>query len=222
MNRVLFFYLPLFRRSMSGERRLPCLFCQDFSEIHALIGVILPSREARSIFSPAAIPPLAACSAASFPKASARYCLRGLAQVIVVRRSSSSHRLMANRSARSFCRPGLSSLLRAFRTASWTMRYICSEKNIVRRRPHAEIFHGVPSGPSPLPLKRKTSAAAVRLPSQERNPRASNQGPMESARHGTGRCISIVIFTASDRNSIQLFIKKETAVSGQTTEKRDR
>jgi hypothetical protein len=93
---------------------------------------------------------------------------------------------------------------------------------MVRRRPHAEIFHGVPSGPSPPPLKRKTRAAEVRLPHHDRNPRASSQGPIESARHGTGRCISTEIFTASDRSSIQLFIKKETAVSGQTTEKRDK
>lgn len=93
---------------------------------------------------------------------------------------------------------------------------------MVRRRPHAEMFHGVPSGPSPVPLKRNTIAAAVRLPSHDRNPKASSHGPIESARHGTGRCISTVIFTASDRSSIQLFIKKETAVSGHTTENKER
>lgn len=129
---------------------------------------------------------------------------------------------MTNLSALSICNAGLSILLRAVRTQSWTMRYICSEKNITRRRLHVEMFHGVPSDPRPSPLKRKRSADVVRLPSHARNPKASSQGPIESARHGIGRCISIVIFKASDRSSIQLFIKNERAVSGQITENSER
>lgn len=93
---------------------------------------------------------------------------------------------------------------------------------MVRMRPKADMFHGLPDGPRPSLLNMKTRADEVRLPSQERNPKASSQGPMESDRHGTGRLHSTAIFTASDRSSIQLFIKNETAVNGQTTEKSDR
>jgi hypothetical protein len=93
---------------------------------------------------------------------------------------------------------------------------------MVKRRPHALIFQGVPSGPRLLPLKRYTSAAVVRLPIHDRNPRESSHGPIESALHGTGRCVSIAIFKASPRSSIQLLTKNDTAVSGQMTEKRDR
>lgn len=99
---------------------------------------------------------------------------------------------------------------------------MCSEKNMVKRRPHVLIFHGVPSGPRPSPRNRYTSAAVVRLPIQDKKPRDSSQGPMESALHGTGRCVSIAIFKASPRSSMKLFTRNETAVSGQTTEKRER
>ena len=99
---------------------------------------------------------------------------------------------------------------------------MCSEKNMVKRRPQALIFHGVPSGPRPLPLKRKTRAAEVKLPIQDRNPRALSQGPMESALQGTGRWVSKASFKASPRSSIQLLMKNETGVSGQMTEKSDR
>ena len=125
-------------------------------------------------------------------------------------------------SDRSFCKPGLSSLLRALRTPSCTARKMCSEKNIVRRRPQTLMSQGVPDGPKPSPLKRKTRAADVKLPSQARNPSASNHGPMESLLHGTGRWVSKAIFMASPRSSIQLLMKNETPVNGQTTEKRDK
>src|SRR5436305_936079 len=100
---------------------------------------------------------------------------------------------------------------------------MCSEKKTVRRRPDALIPRGEPSGPRPPPLlKRKHRAAVLMLPSHVKKPRQSNQGPIESARQGTGLCISTEILIASDRNSTQLFTMKETAVSGHTTEKSDR
>ena len=135
---------------------------------------------------------------------------------------SPTYFLTKNLSSLSFCSPGVSILLNAFLTPSWTARKICSEKNIVNSRPQALIFHGVPSGPRPSPLKRYTRAADVRLPSHARNPSASSQGPMESARQGTGRWVSKAILRASPRSSIQLFIKKETGTRGQITENRDR
>jgi len=64
--------------------------------------------------------------------------------------------------------------------------------------------------------------AEVIEPSQERKERLSSQGPMESARRGMGRCISMQILAASERSSIQLFTMKETAVRGQIGEKRAR
>lgn len=93
---------------------------------------------------------------------------------------------------------------------------------MVRRRPHPVILEGVPSGPNPSPEKRYTRAAVLRLPNQERNAKASIQGPIESARHGTGRWVSRAILSASPRSSIQLLIRKDNPVNGQTTEKSDR
>jgi hypothetical protein len=84
------------------------------------------------------------------------------------------------------------------------------------------MFQGWPSCPSSVPLKRYTKADEDKLPSQAKNPRASSHGPIESALHGTGLCVSSAILAASPRNSIQLLIRKETAVRGQMTEKSDR
>lgn len=86
------------------------------------------------------------------------------------------------------------------------------------------MSQGEPSSAPFLPplWKRKTSAALVMLPSQARKPSESSQGPIESARQGMGRWQFLAIFRASERASIQLLTRKEQAVRGQTTEKRER
>lgn len=92
---------------------------------------------------------------------------------------------------------------------------------MVNSRPHPVTSPGVPAGAFSL-QKRYTKAELVKLPSHERKLRDPSHGPMESARQGTGRWVSIAILRASPRNSIQLFIKNDTPVRGQITEKRDR
>jgi len=105
-------------------RSVDCLAssAERISEIFIIIGISSPSSDALSSFSPAAIPPLVARSAFSCPKASSRYCLRNLAHSTRLSGKSSPYRRIAKRSARSICKPGLSSLLNAFRTVSWTRR----------------------------------------------------------------------------------------------------
>src|SRR6266550_712194 len=98
---------------------------------------------------------------------------------------------------------------------------MCSEKSIVNNRPHPLMSPGVPAGPFPQ-QKRYTKAELVKLPSHERKPRDPIHGPMESARQGTGRWVSIAIFSASPRSSSQLFMRNDTPVRGQITEKRDK
>lgn len=52
---------------------------ERISEIFVITGISSPSSDALSSLSPAAIPPLAARSTSSCPKASSRYCLTNLA-----------------------------------------------------------------------------------------------------------------------------------------------
>lgn len=65
-------------------------------------------------------------------------------------------------------------------------------------------------------------AELVKLPSHERNPSASSQGPMESARQGIGRRLPVAILKASERSSTQLLMRKLQPASGHATEKSDR
>lgn len=102
------------------------------------------------------------------------------------------------------------------------MRKTCSLKKIVKRRAHALISLGWPPGPRPSLLKRYTRAEVVREPSQVRKERESSQGPIVSARHGVGRCISTQILMASVRSSSQSLMMNEHAVRGQTTLNRDK
>jgi len=129
---------------------------------------------------------------------------------------------MRKRSRRSFCRPGESSLEITTRTPQRRTKNACSAKRTVRRRAEPLMLLGLPFGPTPSPANMYTRALVVKLPSQVKKDNESSQGPMVSARHGIGRCISTQILRASARSSIQSLIMNDTAVSGQTTEKRER
>lgn len=75
---------------------------------------------------------------------------------------------------------------------------------------------------SPWLRARYTKAGLVMLPTQANRPKVSSQGPMVSARSGTGRLNSLQILKKSDLNSSQLLNRNETGTSGQTVEKRDK
>lgn len=82
------------------------------------------------------------------------------------------------------------------------------------------MFEVVPREPPLCPLHRNTIAELVTLPSQDKAPSVGSHGPIESARHGTGRRQLMVILSASDRSSTQLLTRKQRGASGQATEKR--
>jgi hypothetical protein len=71
---------------------------------------------------------------------------------------------------------------------------------------------------SPSWEKRKIKVEVVRQPSQERKERLESQGPIESARAGTGRRKDMEILAASERSSSQLFRTAQTGVMGQITD----
>jgi len=61
-------------------------------------------------------------------------------------------------------------------------------------------------------------AALVILPTQERKPRVSSQGPIVSALRGVGRRNSIQILKKSERSSTQLLTKNEAGTRGHVGE----